>query len=110
MTVLKKIESHPDVINYFKELPFYNAYIRKPKIKQLKNTDLLSEVPFYEELTIIKKDQAFKGYAMPYKVEIIHEEDPLAQLEASKSSIRNLLNYLLDEKKFLNIKLLQKSC
>ena len=32
MTVLKKIKSHPDVINYFKELSFYNKYIEKPKI------------------------------------------------------------------------------
>ena len=34
-TVQKKIKSHPDVINYFKELPF--TYIEKPKIKPLKN-------------------------------------------------------------------------
>ena len=33
MTVQKKIKSHPDVINYFKELPFYNTYIEKPKLK-----------------------------------------------------------------------------
>ena len=44
MTVLEKIKSHPDVINYFKELPFYNTYIEKPKFKQLKNIDLLSEL------------------------------------------------------------------
>ena len=36
-TVQKKIKSHPDVINYFKGLPFYNTYIEKPKIKPLKN-------------------------------------------------------------------------
>ena len=39
MTALKKIKSHPDVINYFKELPFYNTYIEKPKIKPLKSID-----------------------------------------------------------------------
>ena len=39
MTALKKIKSHPDVINYFKELPFYNTYIEKPKIRPLKNID-----------------------------------------------------------------------
>ena len=33
MTVQKKIKSQPDVINYFKELPFYNTYIEKPKLK-----------------------------------------------------------------------------
>ena len=29
--VLPKIESHSDVIDYFKELPFYNKLIKKPK-------------------------------------------------------------------------------
>ena len=49
-----KNKSHPDVINYFKELPFYNTYIEKPKIKRLKNIDLLSKLPFYEELNLFK--------------------------------------------------------
>ena len=30
METLSKIESHSDVINYFKELPFYNKLIEKP--------------------------------------------------------------------------------
>ena len=60
MTVQKKIKSYPDAINYFKELPFYNTYIEKPKIKQLKNIGLVTELPFYEELSIIKTDQAFQ--------------------------------------------------
>ena len=64
MTVLKKIESRPDVINYFKILLFYNKYIEKLKIKRLNNIDLLSELPFYEELNIIKTDRTFRGYAM----------------------------------------------
>ena len=33
-------------VNYFKELPFYNEFIKKPKIKRLKNVDLLAEQPF----------------------------------------------------------------
>ena len=48
MTALKKVTSHPDVVDYFKELPFYNKHIEKPKIKRLKNIDLLSELPFNE--------------------------------------------------------------
>ena len=36
MTALKKSKSHPDVVNYFKELQFYNKHIEKPKIKHLK--------------------------------------------------------------------------
>ena len=46
MTALKKVKSHPDVVDYFKEFPFYNKHIEKPKIKGLKNIDLLSELPF----------------------------------------------------------------
>ena len=46
MTVKEKIKFHPDVVNCFKEVPFYNKYIEKPKPKRLKNIDLLSELPF----------------------------------------------------------------
>ena len=67
MTVLSKI----DIVDYFKELPFYNNPIEKPKIKRLKNVDLLAELPFHEQLSIIKTNQAFTGYAMSYKVEIV---------------------------------------
>ena len=74
MTVQKKIKPHPDVINYFKELPFYKTYIEKPKLKRLKNIDLLSELPLYEELNMIKTDDAFKGYSMSYKVELVEKK------------------------------------
>ena len=33
MTDLKKIKCHPDVVEHFKELPFYNKRIEKPAIK-----------------------------------------------------------------------------
>ena len=36
---------------------------------------------------------------MSYIVEIIDKKDPLPQLEASKSSIKDLFNDLLNEKK-----------
>ena len=55
MATLKKIRSHTDVVDYSKELPFYNKYIEKPKIKHLKNIGVLSELPFYEELNVIKQ-------------------------------------------------------
>ena len=67
MTVLSNI-------NYFKELPFFNVSIDKPKIKRLSNINLLAEQPFYEQLSIIKTNQAFKGYAMSYKVEIVEKK------------------------------------
>ena len=36
MTVKKKAKSQSDVVDYFKELPFYNDHIKKPKLKTLK--------------------------------------------------------------------------
>ena len=74
MTTLKKVKFHPDTIDYFKELPFYNKHIEKPKIKRLKNIDLLSELPFYEELNVIKANHTFRRYAISYKVEIIEKK------------------------------------
>ena len=54
---------------------------------------------FYKQLDVIKTDQAFSGYAMSYKVEIIEKKDPIVQLEASKSSIKDLFSDLLNETK-----------
>ena len=47
MVVLSNI-TDPNEVDYFKELPFYNKPIGKPKIKRLKNFDQLAELPFYE--------------------------------------------------------------
>ena len=69
MAILSKIKSHSDAVDYFKEFPFYNKPITKPKVKRLKNTDQSAELPFYEHLSVIKTNQAFRGYAMPYIVE-----------------------------------------
>ena len=85
--------------DYFKELPFYNVPIDKPKIKRLKNIDLLPKLPFYDQLNIIKTDHAFSGYAMSYKVEIVDKKDLIVQLQASKSCIKDLFNDLLNETK-----------
>ena len=74
MTILPKIKSHSDAVDYLKELPFYNKPIGKPKVKRLKSINRLAELPFYEQLSVIKTDQAFKGYAMSYKVEIIEKK------------------------------------
>ena len=73
MTALKKVKSHLDVVEYFRELPIYKKHTEKPTIKCLKNIDLLSELPFYEELNVIKTNRAL-GYAMSYKVQIIEKK------------------------------------
>ena len=94
MAVLSKIKPHFDAVYYFKELPFYNKLIQKPKVKRLKNIDRLAGLPFYQELSVIKTNQAVRGYAMSYKVEIIERKDEIVQLEASKSSIKDLFIFL----------------
>ena len=99
MAVLSKIKSHSDAVDYFKELPFYNKPIKKPKVKHLKNINRLVELPFNEQLNVIKTDQAFSGYAASYKVEIVERKDPIVQLEAIKLSIKNLFSDLLNETK-----------
>ena len=99
MAILSKTKPHSDAVDYFKELPFYNKPFEKPKVKCLKDIDRLAELPFYEQLNLIKTDQTFTGYAMSNKVEIIERKDPIVQLKASKSSIKDLFNDLLNETK-----------
>ena len=55
----------------FQELPFYNTFTEKPRIKHLKSTDLLHELPFYDELSIVKILKTFRKYARSYKIELI---------------------------------------
>ena len=99
MAGLKNIKSHSDAVEYFKELLFYKKYIEKPNIKLLKSIDLLSELPFHEELNVIKTNHMFRGYAISYKVELLGKKDSIEQLEASKSSIKDLFSDLLEETK-----------
>ena len=46
-----------DTADYFKELPFCNKPIEKPKVKRLKNIDRLTELLFYEQLNVIKQSK-----------------------------------------------------
>ena len=66
MAVLSKIKPHF-------ELTFYKKPIKKPKVKRLKNIDRLVELPFYDQLSVIKTDQDFRGYTMSYEVEIFEK-------------------------------------
>ena len=47
----------------FQILPFYNVLIEKPKIKHLLNIELLHELPFYDELSVVEKSKSFRRYA-----------------------------------------------
>ena len=114
MAVGERIKSHPDVVGYFKEFPFYNTHIEKQRVKCLKNIDLLSDLLFYEELIVIKSNHAFTVYSMSYKVELVERKDPIEQLEASKPRIKDFFNDLLNETKGfkckLTIKVVLKKC
>ena len=91
MTVLPKIKSHSDEVDYYKKLPFYSKHIQKPKVKRLKNIDWLLGFSLYEKLDVIKTDQAFSGYAMSNKVQIVERIDPIVQLKVSNLSIKFFL-------------------
>ena len=74
----------------------------------LKNIDLLSELTFYEELNVIKTNHAFRGYAMSYKIELVEKKDPIEQLEAIKSSIKDLVSDISSETKGLKYQITLK--
>ena len=108
MTVLSKTKSHSDGVDYFTELPFYIKPIEKPNVKQLKNIDRLGGLPFYEQLRVAKIYQAFRGYAVSYKVEIIERKCQIVQLKTSKSSIKDLFSNRLKKTKGLKHQIIVK--
>ena len=83
----------------FQALPFYNSFIKKPKIKKLSSVELLKELTFYDELKIAKSKTAFSGCARSYKIEIVDKRDVIIQLKASELSIEELFKELLNELK-----------
>ena len=74
MAVLSKNKRYSDIIDYFKELPFYNKPIKKSKVKRLKGIDKLIQLPFYEQLDGIKTDEAFRGYEISCKIQILERK------------------------------------
>ena len=66
---------HWDAKELFKILPFYNTFIEVPKVKKLNNVELLKELPFYDELSIVKNKTSFSGYAQSYKIEIVDTKE-----------------------------------
>ena len=64
-----------------KILPFYNSFIDVPEIKKLSKVQLMKEIPFYNELNIVKINNAFSGYARASKIEIVDKRDLVDQLQ-----------------------------
>ena len=88
-----------DESEIFKILPFYNSYIERPKTKKLNNVQLLKDLSFYDDLSIVKNKTAFSGYSRSYKVEIVDKTDVIAQLKSSTIVIKDLFKDLLLELK-----------
>ena len=88
---------HWDAKKLFQVLPFCNTFIEKPEIKKLSSVQLLKELPFHDELSIIKNNSAFGGYERSYKIEIVDKKDSIVQLKASELSIKDLFKDLLNE-------------
>ena len=68
----------------------------------MNNVELLKELPFYDELSIVKNSivkTAFSGYAQSYKIEIVDKRDVVVQLKASELSITKLFKNLSNELK-----------
>ena len=86
-----------EVKRLFQKHLLYNVLIEKPTIKHLEDIDLLHEFSFYDALSIVKRSQEFRRYERSYEIDIIDSKDPLSQLEASKSRIKNMFKDLLDE-------------
>ena len=70
---------HWDANKIFKILPFFNTYIEKTEVKELNNVQLLKELPFYDELSIVKNKIAFSDFAQSYKIEIVSKRDVIVQ-------------------------------
>ena len=66
-------------------------------MKHLSSIELLHELQFFDELNVVEVPKTFKGYARSYKIEVMDIKDLLAQLEASKSSIKDLFKDLSNE-------------
>ena len=56
-------------------------------------------LPFYDDVRILRKRRAFKNYAETYEVETIDNKSLSGLLVLSKSSIKNIFNDLLREKR-----------
>ena len=88
-----------DESEIFKILPFYDSYIERPKIKILHNIELMKELPFYDQLSIVKNETAISGYGSSYKIEIVDRNDVIVQLKSGEIALKELFKYLLLELK-----------
>ena len=86
MTVKEKFKSHPGVVDYFKEFPFYNKHIEEPRVKK-------SWFDFWTSFSWISECNKNKSCIQKICNELQNwiswEKWPNWKLEASKSSIKD---------------------
>ena len=56
---------------------------------------MFKELPFYDELSIVKNKTAFIRYAQSSKIEIVYKRDIVVQLKASEIVVKELFKDLL---------------
>ena len=71
-----------DTIELFQIIQFYNVLIEKSKINHSSNIELLHELPFYDELSVVEIPKAFKRYARSYYVEIIDSKKSFSSVKS----------------------------
>ena len=80
----------------------------------MENIDRLAKLPLYEKLSVIKRNQAFRRYALSYKAGLVEQKVPIVQLETSRSSITDLFSDLFNETKGfkdkVTVKVLLEKC
>ena len=59
----------------------------------------MKELPFYDDLSIIKNKSVVSGYARTYEIEIVDNKDVIEQIKSSEISIKGLFKDLLIELK-----------
>ena len=59
----------------------------------------MKELPFYDELSIVKNKTAFNGYGRSYKIEIVDKKDVILQLKSSEIALKELFKDILLELK-----------
>ena len=77
----------------------YIDFIKSDVVKKFSNVELMSELPFYKDLSVKEVREAFKRYAKSFRVEIVDRKDSIIQLYSSKRRISELFGEVLSEMK-----------
>ena len=81
-----------------KELPFFPKRSKRPK-RLTKYQALKNILPFYDSVSISRKQHPFRNYAETYDVEVVDRISLSDSLFLAKSSIIDLFEVLLKEKR-----------